>query len=364
MREKPWSLALGVGWMIPWIVALHDSMSIWIPAVVGLLFLRLAMLRPSKWFVGLAVLVALSGGWITGQFLGVAAAGLAAGLGWSAWDIQPRVALRARFGLAFLMIAVLVVWHESWWWLLPVTLGLGLVGLTESGRPTRVPPFAWWGLGGGIVVAGAGLACIVYAVSPKIPLMAGPGLTQVVQAPPVKDLHGYLGPPGGPGHRPLHAHVTPLGRLLHGAERKHSRSTNWPGNLLFVFAGGTLLLASGFWLARRLGRWDPPLEIDRQDSPLVRQSVDLRSEVSDPTLRYTRAFVYRRMRTAQRRGNGPDSHETLREWMKRAYGAVSLNALVLYEEVRYGDTEDGPDRAAEVSRDWPKSNRVDRPTAK
>jgi len=214
------------------------------------------------------------------------------------------------------------------------------------------------------VVAGAGLACIVYAVSPKIPLMAGPGLTQVVQAPPIKDLHGYVGPPGGPGRRPLHAHVTPLGRLLHIAEGKPSRSTSPPGNLLFIFAGGTLLLASGFWLRRRLARLDPPLEIDSQDSPLVRCSVESRSEVYEPTLRYTRAFVYRRMRTAQRRGNGPDPHETLREWIERAYGAVSLNALTLYEEVRYGNGEDGPDRAAAVSRDWPKSHRLDPPTAK
>jgi hypothetical protein len=161
-REQVVSLALGVGWLIPWLIVMHAALaSVWLP-VVGIAFLELAVTRPSAPEVGASVVAAIGLGWITGHVWGGVACGLAAWAGWTAWDPAPRTGLVTRLILVLITLTVLVIARPPWWPALPVASVIGVLGLVEGHRPVDIGHRRWWGLGLTVSLAAVGLALLVY----------------------------------------------------------------------------------------------------------------------------------------------------------------------------------------------------------
>ena len=365
-RTRLVSLTLSVGWLIPCLIAVHAGWAVVVPPIVGAAFLELAAAKRPRGVVAGGLVVALGLGFLLGHVWGTIAAGWAAWAGWASWDPTPRTGLVTRLVLVLLALSAVVIRFPHWWPVLPVALGMGVLGLVEGQRSLHVSRRPWWGLAMAVILMAAGLALVVFSVAPlasgRIPLLpctVGPGGSWSAHCTPGS---GPSEPPRGPLYRgggPVH-HLThpvfgrPLGILRQlGSATRHA--TGGPPTLWLTLVGGVTLLGAGFWLRRRMLRdWEP--EDERGPSPgrvlLERRPVTV-SPDAPSALRHTRRVIYQQLRHAAGRPYAARPGETVREWARRVFDEAALSAVQLYEEVRYGDAADSAERATQTAEGWP-----------
>ncbi|MCL5967273.1 MAG: hypothetical protein M1516_01305, partial [Firmicutes bacterium] len=131
-RTRLVSLTLSVEWLIPWLIAVHAGWAVVVPPIVGAAFLELAAAKRLRAVVVGGLVVALGLGFLLGHISGAIAAGLAAWAGWASWDPTPRTGLVTRLVLVLLALSALVIRFPHWWPVLPVALGIGVLGLVEG----------------------------------------------------------------------------------------------------------------------------------------------------------------------------------------------------------------------------------------
>lgn len=163
-REQCLSIGLGVGWLMPWLIVLHDERAILVLPLIGAAFFELAFSKPSAREFLAALAGAIGLGWMLGHIAGAVACAIAAWAGWASWDSAPRTGLYVRLTIAFVMLTILVLGRPQWWPVLPTAIGIGVLGVAEGQRPASIGPRHWWGLGVAVVISAAGLSLLVYGV--------------------------------------------------------------------------------------------------------------------------------------------------------------------------------------------------------
>ena len=355
IRQRLVSLSLEIGWMVPWLFALHAGRAWWIVPAAGLSALFVARISTRGVFGPVTLLAAMGGGALLGGVLGAIAAGIAWWRGWAAHG-EDRPRLLVRLVVVLIALGILVLWHPGWWWILAGALLLAVAGLAEAARPEGVSGQEWWTLGTALAVVSLGVALVVYGLAwwgpwkhltPLLELAFQ--LVVEVAAALVfrifKDLHlkGRVVAPKVPQvKRPA-------------AKRPPMRYAGGHHVLILIVLGvlGAAALAWGaVWLSRALARWQPPPP--DEDERVERKKLPDREVGWQSHLTFTRRVVAGRMRRAVRRRYGPRPHETLREWLLRVHGEVPEAVVRLYEEVRYAGAADSADRAERTRRRWPR----------
>ncbi len=364
-RTRLVSLTLSVEWLIPWLIAVHAGWAVVVPPIVGAAFLELAAAKRLRAVVVGGLVVALGLGFLLGHISGAIAAGLAAWAGWASWDPTPRTGLVTRLVLVLLALSALVIRFPHWWPVLPVALGIGVLGLVEGQQSLHVPRRHWWGLAMALILMAVGIALVVFSVAPLasgrapvLPCTVGPGGSWSAHCTTDR---GLSEPPHGPLYRagPVHHLKHSIsGRPLGILRQLRSASGSVTGGLPTVWLtlmGGVTLLGAGFWLRRRmLRKWEP--EDERGASPgrvlLERRPVTVSPDARS-ALRHTRRVIYQQLRNAAVRPHATQPGETVRAWARRVFGEAALTGAQLYEEVRYGGVDDSVERAAQTAESWP-----------
>jgi len=356
-RRRLVTLALDVGWTIPWLFVLHAGAAWWVPPASGLALYFVAASRRRGALGPLAVAASLAAGFFFGSGPGLAAGGIGTWRGWAAHGTPERGGLLKRLVLVVVMLAVLVIWQPAWWPVLPAALVLAVVGMAEAERPPGVDRQEWWGLGTAFGLLAAGMAVVMYGLAVWGPwkYLAGP-LTDLVSlmfeviAYTVVRLLSRIHFHGLHIRRPK---IQYKNRAQSHQPRLHPTGGHHLVLLVVLGVVGLALLALGlWWLGRSLAAWSPAAE--DVEERLERRRIAARPGRESALVRHTRRVVQRRMRQALRRRIGAEAHETLREWFERVYGSAASASVTLYEEVRYGGAPDGAGRAAEADRAWPK----------
>lgn len=364
-RTRLVSLTLSVGWLIPWLIAVHAGWAVVVPPIAGAAFLELAAAKRPRGVVVGGLVVALGLGFLLGHVWGTIAAGWAAWAGWASWDPTPRTGLVTRLVLALLALSALVIRFPQWGPVLPVALAIGVLGLVEGQRSLHVPRRPWWGLAMAVILMAVGLALVVFSLAPlasgRIPLLpctVGTGGSWSAHCTPGR---GPSEPPHGPLYRggPVH-HLKhsvfgrPLGILRQRGQATRS-ATGGPPTLWVTLVGGMTLLGAGFWLrGRMLRHWEPEDELGVSPGRVL---LDRRPVTVSPdapsALRHTRRVMYQQLRHAAGRPHAARPGETVREWARRVFGETALTGVHLYEEVRYGGADDSAERATQTAAGWP-----------
>jgi hypothetical protein len=327
-------------------VALHAGQASWLPPLVGCIFSLPAVVSGrARWAppIGIAALIL---GFIVGRIVGLMAVAVAIWIGWSTWDMLPRIGLVHRFLVLLVGTSALVVWHPTWWPVLVAELGFGVGVVAVANHPVDVSRGAWSGLAIGAVMISLGFALIalvagrqVHIQYPRARRMVATGTDQ-----PLPELRGHgHGAIGNPGPGILRGSIngqTGLG---------HVQSPHFPGWVLIV-AGGLLLVLIGVWCARRAQQSrDAEPSLTGKPQILDRKSVEKVSTAGVADLSPTRQWARHHLGRARQTARYLPA-ETFREWALRTYGQAGSRAATLYEEVRYGAREDSPTRAAEAER--------------
>jgi hypothetical protein len=353
------SLVLGVGWLVPWLIAIHAGLALAVPPLVGAAFLELAATKQPRAVLAAALLAALGFGYALGHLWGAVASGVAAWAGWAAWDPAPRNGLLMRLALVLVALGALVIWFPAWWPILLVAIGVGVLGLLEGERPAGTARRRWWGLGVAVAVAASGIALLAYGLAPVAlphPPFHGPCYNRMCIGDYGTDaeLGSGISRLRGRGHPRTPAGGLPFKRLPNPA-RHGAGATGVRDPLTYVIPAGIAIAAVGLWLRRRMLRdWEPTAEsTPNTERAQIKQGETAADLDATPTLQYTRRIVHQQLRQASRRPHAARPGETVREWGRRVYGESVLSAVRLYEEVRYGGAADSADRASMVARRWP-----------
>jgi hypothetical protein len=359
MRQRAVSLALEIGWMVPWLIVLHAGGAWWVPLLAGVSLLLIATSSHRATFGPIAIVIVLALGYLFGGGLGLAAAAVGAWRGWGAHGMQSRSALMGRLVMVLMTMAILVIMHPPWWPVLPGALVLAVAGLAEAARPPGVGSREWWGLGSAFGLVALGIAVVIYGLALWGPWkhLAGPvnaGLAFVVRAVAytlvrlLTRIHFYG----------LHLHIPRLPRSPgHKAKPRPATGDHHLILIGLLALGGAAVIALGVsWLSRALARWDPAP--DEAEEHLERRGLADRYAAQTGRVRLTRRVVQRRLRRAFRRRVGAHPHETLREWFGRIHRSDKAGPVDLYEQVRYGGTQDSQGRATRAAREWPPDPRL------
>ncbi|MCL5967069.1 MAG: DUF4129 domain-containing protein [Firmicutes bacterium] len=354
MRQRIVSLVLEIGWMVPWLIALGAGASWWVPILSGLALVVISTSRRRGTFGPLAVLAGVAIGYLMGSGFGAVAAGIGAWRGWAAHGRPTRSGLLGRLVVVLIALSALVIWHPSWWPVLPASLILAVAGMAEASRPPGVGSEEWWSLGSAFGLVSLGAALVVYGLAFWGPWkhLAGPlnavlafaiGLISdtIVRLLSRIHFHGHL-------HIPkiqrssANAHRPPPPRLVAG------HHLVWV--ILIAVVGAIVVTLGVWWISRALANWNPKPAEDEERLE--------RRRVGDPyrghpgRVRFTRRVVRVRLKSAVRRQKGASPNETLREWFRRVHHEVP-SPVTLYEEVRYGGVRDTAERARRTHRQWP-----------
>lgn len=343
---------LDVGWAAAW--ALHLGAG-WLPlAVAAPAALAAAQLRRQPALAVPAWLMAAAAGALTGGPWGALLVGYALWRGAARLD-PDRPAIYERLELALAGAAVLTYLDHAWAWTLPAALLLGLATTLEVHRDPGTPPRLQLGLAAALGAIGAVAGAAMLALGVFAPWgVLGLILRELALA--LLALFSFISPLAPP--KPL--------KLLH---KKKPHVHKGPPHLVPVthyLAAVLLLLAAAAAVAAIRYVWHqrrPAPRRPRRPGPrdAAEARLDRATWVEGPAARratgraaLTRRVVQAQMRRTARRRQGPRRGETVREWLRRIYGASEAALASLYEEVRYGGAPDDATRARALQRRWPK----------